>query len=263
MNEDKMKVHFMDMDLINAVNPISVNLIGAGGTGSKMLMALMDMNHAMITLGHAGLQVRLWDDDVVTGANLGRQRFASCEIGLPKSVALINRVNRWSGTNWKAETERFDRRAEHVQAGIYISCVDNVASRFAIADILNDLKKGYAYRDTPRYWMDFGNSKDTGQVILSTIGSIKQPDSIRYQTVDRLPFITEEFADLLKLSEQRDDTPSCSLAEALESQDLFINPTLADFGSAMLWKMFRSGMTMHRGLFLNLETAQVQPLKVA
>jgi hypothetical protein len=64
----------------------------------------MEMNHSLIELGHAGLQIRLWDDDVITNANLGRQRFAECETGLYKSVALINRCNRFSGTNWKAET---------------------------------------------------------------------------------------------------------------------------------------------------------------
>jgi hypothetical protein len=77
----------------------------AGGTGSKMLIALMEMNHSLIELGHAGLQVRLWDDDIVTHANEGRQRFAQCEVGLSKAVALINRANRWSGTNWKQKSE--------------------------------------------------------------------------------------------------------------------------------------------------------------
>jgi molybdopterin/thiamine biosynthesis adenylyltransferase len=75
----KIMVHFADNSLLNPTNPISVNLIGAGGTGSKVLTALMEMNHSLIELGHAGLQVRLWDDDIVTSANLGRQRFAECE----------------------------------------------------------------------------------------------------------------------------------------------------------------------------------------
>mgnify|MGYP006974284545 CR=1 FL=1 len=61
MNTEKIKVHFTDNSLINATNPISVNLIGAGGTGSKVLTALMEMNHSLIALGHAGLSVRLWD----------------------------------------------------------------------------------------------------------------------------------------------------------------------------------------------------------
>ena len=102
MNTAKTAVHFTDNYLLNPTNPISVNLIGAGGTGSKVLTALMEINESLIALGHAGLQVRVWDDDVITSANLGRQRFAESETGLYKSVALINRCNRWAGTNWKA-----------------------------------------------------------------------------------------------------------------------------------------------------------------
>ena len=74
MNTEKTKIHFTDNYLINPTNPITVNLIGAGGTGSKVLTALMEMNHSLVELGHAGLQIRLWDDDIVTNANLGRQR---------------------------------------------------------------------------------------------------------------------------------------------------------------------------------------------
>ena len=228
MNTEKPKVHFTDNYLLNPTNPILVNLIGAGGTGSKALTALMEMNHSLIELGHAGLQIRLWDDDVITQANLGRQRFAECEIGLYKSVALINRANRFSGTNWKAETvkfekDRLDKLPENAGASIYISCVDSVKARFGIADILNILNNGKAYSNRPRYWLDFGNSQHTGQVLLSTIGTIKQPNSEKYETVESLPFITDEFGELLKQSEQQDDTPSCSLAEALEKQELFIN----------------------------------------
>ena len=109
MNTEKKAVHFTDNYLISPTNPISVNLIGAGGTGSKVLTALMEINESLIALGHAGLQVRLWDDDVITSANLGRQRFFESETGLYKSVALINRINRCIGTNWKAETVKFEK----------------------------------------------------------------------------------------------------------------------------------------------------------
>src|SRR5690606_31622555 len=79
MKTAKEKIHFTDNYLLNPTNPISVNLIGAGGTGSKVLTALMEINESLIALGHAGLQVRLWDDDIITSANLGRQRFFECE----------------------------------------------------------------------------------------------------------------------------------------------------------------------------------------
>ena len=266
--EVKTKVHFTDNALINPTNPITVNLIGAGGTGSQVLTALARMNHALSELNHAGLSVRLWDDDVITEANLGRQLFAECELGLSKSVALINRANRFFGTNWKAETQRFEKYdlvqlQSNMKSEIYISCVDSVKSRFDIAEILNELKidKSY-YRNQCKYWMDFGNSQFTGQVLLSTIGDIRQPNSEKYEMVENLPFITEEFGELLKISELEDDTPSCSLAEALEKQDLFINSTLAQMGSSLLWNLFRNGLTENRGFFLNLKNFTAKPIKL-
>ena len=266
--EVKTKVHFTDNALINPTNPITVNLIGAGGTGSQVLTALARMNHALSELNHAGLSVRLWDDDVISEANLGRQLFAESELGLHKSVALINRTNRFFGTNWKAETQKFEKDdlgklQSNMKSEIYISCVDSVKSRFDIAEILNELKidKSY-YRNQCKYWIDFGNSQFTGQVLLSTIGNIKQPNSEKYETVENLPFITEEFGELLKISEEEDNTPSCSLAEALEKQDLFINSTLAQMGSSLLWNIFRNGLTVNRGFFLNLKNFQSQPIKL-
>jgi PRTRC genetic system ThiF family protein len=266
---EKPKVHFTDTSLINATNTISLNLIGAGGTGSKALTALMEMNHSLIALGHAGLSVRLWDDDVITEANLGRQHFAASEMGLYKSVALVNRANRWSGTNWKAETRKFkkDRLArlpEHASANLYITCVDNVQARFEIAEILNHLDNHRRYySNRPKYWIDFGNSQSTGQVILSTIGEIRQPQSVKYETVGNLPFVTKEFGELLKASEAKDDTPSCSLAEALEKQDLYINSALAQLGCSLLWSLFRKELTEYRGFFLNLKDFTTNPLKIA
>ncbi|MCC2590293.1 PRTRC system ThiF family protein [Chryseobacterium sp. MFBS3-17] len=268
LEERKTKVHFVDNDLLNSTNPIELNLIGVGGTGSQVLTALARMNHALVELGHAGLSVRLWDDDIITEANLGRQLFAESELGLPKSVTLINRTNRFFITNWKAETQKFKRHSlgklkNNMQSAIYISCVDNIKSRFEIADILNEFKNmNRGYRNQPKYWMDFGNSQFTGQVILSTIGNIRQPNSEKYETVENLTFVTEEFRELLTQSESKDDTPSCSLAEALKKQDLFINSTLAQIGCSLFWNLFRNGLTKNRGFFLNLKNFNSQPLKL-
>ncbi|MDL2145102.1 PRTRC system ThiF family protein [Flavobacterium tructae] len=266
MKTGKTKMHFTDPYLISPTNPITVNLIGAGGTGSKVLIALMEMNNSLVSLGHAGLSVRLWDDDIITNANLGRQRFAPSELGLYKSVALINRANRFTGTHWKAENVKFERDSfgklpSNAKATIYITCTDSVRSRFDIADILKNSNQRH-HRDDPKYWMDFGNSQHTGQVILSTVGDITQPKSEKFETVASLPFVTEEFGELLNQSEQQDDTPSCSLAEALEKQDLYINSALAQMGCSLLWNLFREGMTANRGFFLNLKDFRSQPIPV-
>lgn len=269
MKTPNAKAHFVDNTLINPTNPIKVNLIGAGGTGSHLLTRLAVINQSLVTLGHAGLLVRVFDDDVVTEANKGRQPFAEAEVGLKKVVALINRVNRFFGTAWKAIPHKYNKgfimqNPEMVRAAITISCVDNVAARFEIADILKAFKQiDNNTINQPLYWMDFGNGQYTGQVLLSTISAIKQPASKKFAPVAQLPFITDEFKDLLNHADTADDTPSCSLAEALQKQDLFINSSLAEIGSSLLWRMFREGMIMDRGIFVNLREFRTQPLKVA
>jgi len=110
--------------------------------------------------------------------------------------------------------------------------------------------------------MDFGNSHKTGQVILSTVGKSQQPASKKYEPVEQLAFVTEEFGDLLRQSETIGDTPSCSLAEALLKQDLYINAALAQFGCSLLWNLLREGMTPYRGFFLNIADFRAQPLAV-
>lgn len=262
----RTKMHFADNYLINPTNPVTVNLIGAGGTGSQMLTALARVNHSLLALGHTGLQVNLFDDDVVTTANQGRQLFADCEVGLCKSVALINRTNRFFGTNWKAVTKPFTSKGintlpERGRANIYITCVDTAAARFDIAESLeNMVNSSRIQRDKPMYWLDLGNSKNTGQAILATISPIQQPNSELYEPVADLPFVTQEFKEVL---EAQDDTnePSCSLADALEKQDLFINSTLANMAASLLWNLFREGMTDTRGFFLNLKNFGSTPIK--
>ncbi|MFD2602613.1 PRTRC system ThiF family protein [Flavobacterium suzhouense] len=255
------KAHFIAPELLNPTNPISVCLIGAGGTGSQVLTGLARMSHSLQQLGHAGFQVSLWDDDVITDANRGRQLFAECEVELSKATALITRTNRFFGTAWKAVEKPFTVNTATGRNAIYISCVDSTAARFYIAEVLNDLNLSSNRADTPRYWMDYGNSKDTGQVILSSVGKIKQPKSEKFDTVESLPFVTEEFGELLRQSDN-DNTPSCSLAEALEKQDLFVNSVLAQMGCSLLWQLFRKGHTEQRGMFINLGNFRTVPVNL-
>jgi PRTRC genetic system ThiF family protein len=261
-------VHITDNYLVNPTNPITINLIGAGGTGSQMLTSLARMNQAMLALDYPGLVVTVYDDDTVSPANLGRQLFAEVEVGLHKSVALVNRINRFFGTNWKAVTQPYTAEnrpylPERGKANLYITCVDNAAARFEIGEMLSDYKSGYCYdRNRPLYWMDLGNSKYTGQVLLSTIGELRQPTSEKFDAVGNLPFVTETFKSLLETADITDDTPSCSLAEALTKQDLFINSSLAQMGSSLLWQLFREGIIFNCGFFMNLRDFRTTPIKI-
>lgn len=264
MNLKKTVVHFTDPYLLSPPNPILVNLIGAGGTGSQVLSALARINHALVAMQHPGLFVRCFDDDVVKEANLGRQLFAPSECGQPKSSALIARINRFFGINWKSICTRFDENTvppELLSSNITISCVDTAASRFTIAKTLRRLPIHQRHRDRCLYWMDFGNALQSGQVILSTVHPIKQPVSKQFTTIATLPPLTEEYKTLLQ-SAKEEDLPSCSLADALSKQDLFINSSLAALGASLLWNLFRQGLIRHRGFFVNLENFRSQPVLI-
>lgn len=268
MTTVKTNIHFFDSYLLSPTNPIRVHVIGAGGTGSKFMTALMEINHSLLEMEHPGLDVHLWDDDIVTASNIGRQRFAESEKNLYKSQAIINRLNRWAGTSWKAVTKKFQRDADGkipngAGASIYVSCTDTVASRIEISEIIGLLNKDYGYhRDKGRYWLDMGNAQFSGQGILSTIGKIEQPTSKRFKTFEKLQSIIDEYGTAMQNSEQQDDTPSCSLAESLDKQDLFINSTIAQLGGSLLWNLLKTGMTENRGFFLNLQNLKSQPIAV-
>jgi len=251
----KQKMHFTERYLLNPTHPVTVNLVGCGGTGSQVLTALSRMNHTLIALGHPGLHVTTFDPDHVTEANQGRQLFSASDTGLNKAVVLTTRINRFFSTGWEAVPDFY----KNEPANILITCTDTVKSRMEIAETLLQ-KQDNNYRPYAKrmYWLDFGNTKNTGQVILGTFGIIPQPRSKKYIPTGKLPCVTECF-DLMTIDE-KDSGPSCSLAEAIEQQDLFINSTLANIGSKLLWKIFKEGMTNQRGAFLNMDTLKLNPV---
>ncbi len=260
------RVHYIDNYLINPQHPVTVNIIGAGGTGSQVLTGLARLDVTLRALGHPGLFVTLYDPDIVTEANIGRQLFGYSDMGLNKAQCLVTRINNFFGNDWKAVPDIFPAMLKNAcrdnMANITVTCTDTIKSRLDLWKILKSVYIPEYHDDiTPLYWMDFGNTQTSGQVVLGTVPKkIKQPASQLYETVGSLKVITR----LVKYArvKEEDSGPSCSLAEALEKQDLFINSTLAQLGCDILWKMFRKGMIEHHGVFLNLETMKVNPIMV-
>lgn len=260
------RVHYTDSYLMNPQHPVTVNIIGAGGTGSQVLTGLARLDVTLRALGHPGLFVTLYDPDIVTEANIGRQLFGYSDMELNKAQCLVTRINNFFGNDWKAVPDIFPAMLKNAcrdnMANITVTCTDNIKSRLDLWKILKSVYIPEYHDDiTPLYWMDFGNTQTSGQVVLGTVPKkIKQPASQLYETVGSLKVITR----LVKYArvKEEDSGPSCSLAEALEKQDLFINSTLAQLGCDILWKMFRNGMISYHGLYLNLETMKVNPIHI-
>lgn len=258
--------HYTHEYFLNPQHPVTVKVIGCGGTGSQMLQAMARINVSLIALGHPGLLVQAWDDDRVTEANLGRQLFSKADLDQYKSKILIERINRFYGFNWQAFPLKYGEQEikDDMFGNLFITCVDNVASREVVYGIKIKIKNKNSIRNRepfniPVYWLDLGNNQKSGQLVLGTFASMKQPKGTK-GTVKELPTILDLFPDMKKFD--KPGLPSCSLAEALGKQDLFINSIMAQYGAQLIWKMFRDLRIEYHGLFVNLDTLVTNPIKV-
>ncbi|MFC6281191.1 PRTRC system ThiF family protein [Polaromonas aquatica] len=235
--------------------PVKVLLVGAGGTGSQMMVKLVNLHKAMVALGHPhGFRVTVVDPDVVSHANIGRQNFYPGDVGSFKADVLVTRANMaLENTVWESNIGKLDTRSSLQDFDIVIGAVDNRAARLGILRGLEGTMSGV------RYWLDTGNRKADGQVILGEVSSRSKVGEDKL----RLPHVAELYPEMIDpAQEDKDDTPSCSLAEALEKQSLFINPTIADFAGNILWQLFTKGEIEAHGVFVNLERMMVMPMKV-
>jgi PRTRC genetic system ThiF family protein len=227
--------------LTDPVHKIHCVVIGAGGTGSQVMQGLGAMNHALECLGHPGFYVTLYDSDIVTEFNLGRQLFNQADLGKNKADVMIEKVNRFYGTSWKSCPEDFTERMRVGYQTIYFTCVDKVAPRKHLHKILTTRHRTSNF--DWNYWMDFGNGRNTGQVILGSYSCL--PINLKSVGDIGIP----EFDD--------NETPSCSLAEALTKQDLMINRVVANLGLTMLWSAFSELKFKYNSIYINLGKMKV------
>ena len=263
---------------------LQIAVAGCGGNGSQVLSGLARLHAALLALGHRGLQVTAFDPDTVTAANVGRQLFSAGDIGQNKARVLINRLNCYYGLNWQASAGTSVSGPCH----FLITCVDTVSARQSLSKA--------AQAD---YWLDLGNTDQKGQVILGQTIAMRlrtnhyfHPDKyadddydddddltpaqrrrlraaaaakvavLQHKDRKNLPTVLDIFPELQKPHFAEDNAPSCSLAEALERQDLFINQTVATFALQLLWQFIRQGGLDIHGYFINLETGKVTPLPI-
>jgi PRTRC genetic system ThiF family protein len=255
-------VHFAPEYFLDPPHPITILVVGAGGTGSQVLTQLARMHVSLVALGHPGFYVRLMDADIVTEANMARQMFAISDLHLNKASVLVSRINRFFGLRWSAVNEMFSETTDLIDGknNITITCTDTIDSRWVIRNYLKKRVEKLQPYQIPVYWMDFGNTLNSGQVILGNIMGQKQPKS-EYRTLSTLPTLFDIYPKL-PMSPEDVDTPSCSLAEALQRQDLFINSMLAQLGCKMLWDLFRNAKLDYHGVYVNLNPLNISTLPI-
>jgi PRTRC genetic system ThiF family protein len=247
--------HLLPADLLKR-RPVRVLVVGAGGSGSAIVMGLPYLHQAMLVWGHPyGLDVTLMDADVVSETNCVRQPFSRSDIGQNKAIVLINRINLFWGTSWNACPVLFTASTLNgnydQQPDLVIGCVDTRAARSIIERAFTKKSSRVSY------WLDLGNNATSGQYVLG------QPLNGRnLRKAERLRTVSELYPEIADPTAGEDALPSCSALEALERQEPFINQTLAASALATLARLFRYGRLWHHGGFFNAGTGQMTALPI-
>lgn len=232
----------MEVELFNKhYDPVKIAVIGVGGTGIHVLRNLCNINYALLALDTPGIHVTAYDGDDVSEANVARQLFSPSDIGLNKAVTMIWRINRYYGYSWKAVNERAST-SNVEKFDIVISCVDSLKSRIVVEQIFI---KNSLQNKSENYWIDTGNDKNSGQVVLGS-----------RNTETEIKTVIEEYGGNMSDIEH---LPSCSTMQSLVRQDLFVNQRIALEATNLIWtEMIREKkLTTARIFIKNRQTTSI------
>jgi PRTRC genetic system ThiF family protein len=254
-----METHRLHEELLQ--REVRVLVVGCGGTGSAILGGLPYLHLSMLAQGHPyGLSVTVMDGDKVSPANSVRQPYSRAEVGLNKAIVLVNRINLFWGLNWQAIPQALTAQTlapsyaghfeRHLRPDLVIGCVDTRVARALIA-------QSTAGFSGVGYTLDVGVSASSGQFVL---GEPQNARNKRSRT--RLRTVAELYPEVVDPALDDDNTPSCSVVEALERQEPYVNVVLAQHALALLARLFRYGQVSHHGGFVDVATARAMPLAV-
>lgn len=174
--------------------PTSIVVIGAGGTGSRLLPPLVQLVKTCLRKHNPAAMldkcdVYVIDGDIVEEKNLSRQNFISPDVGKNKALVVAERYARAFGINVIPCTEYltpetrpvFDGPAGEIpfsrvfENAVVIFCVDSAKARKEILQFMN------RFCNTNLFCIDAGNEDDFGQIkmftghlLLNNLGNIKE-----------------------------------------------------------------------------------------
>lgn len=231
---------FVNEDFYNNPDPTTIAVIGSGGTGSHIIERLAKIDYALKQMDKTRLSVTVYDPKDVQDFHATRQNFYPSEVGLNKAEAIVGRVNRMYGLNWLAVPKKYSQ----CYSNIIITSVDNVDARIRVGEVLKRSQNARGFRKS-FYWIDCGNAKNTGQVILGGCG---------FKTILDICPNLKDHEDI--------NEPSCSVRQTLKGQDLFINDEIGLEAAKLVWRL-RTELTFKvHGSFVNQEKGMKIPIKV-
>lgn len=174
-------------------------LVGAGGTGSFMAMNLARLAYELKQRGKTA-SITIVDPDRVETGNIPRSNFCFAEIGANKAETLAGRVSRAWGIEAGFVKEGFTpallqsaRDDWSVQSSnsnkliVLVGCVDNHLARLQMHETVKFYnEQRYSSDGTRFWWIDGGNGRDTGQVLIGN----RLDDKTIYDSAQKSPILS-------------------------------------------------------------------------
>lgn len=195
-------------------DPIEIIVVGVGGTGGYLVRDLCRFLYSLEKRlqGVTDIQLTLYDGDTVEEKNILRQNFMPQDVGQNKAEVMATRHTRAFGTNVSYIPEMFSAFSAQNsnRRRIIIGCVDNNAARREIAKYVARAWDNYNTAQKDIYWIDSGNEKKTGQVI---VGSRTLKD------------VTDLYPEIYMPSSDSVEQISCAERMMQDEQNMFVNLT--------------------------------------
>ena len=279
-----LDLSFLNAKLVLPVDYKSVEfwLVGAGGTGSFMAMNLARLAFELKTLGKSA-NVVIVDPDCVEEGNIPRSNFCFAEVGMNKAETLAGRVSRAWGIevgfvkegfrpallqsrndDWQVQSSNSNKLT------ILVGCVDNHLARLQIHEALKFYGERSYDNAAPRvWWIDGGNGRDTGQVLIGNRLNEKEIcDSSRKSPIlSLLPAPSLQHPDLLREGEnpvrkrpQSNEPVTCAERIHLGEQSLNVNQRVAVEINEMLTALLLTNSLRRFATYFDLESGTSRSL---
>lgn len=241
--------------LIHQPNKMHIRLIGCGGTGSWLAPSLARLAKVLIDAKEVDVHLNFQDADTVLEKNIYRQNFCTAEIGKKKAVVLANRYSAAWGIQISSTTEYLKESISISGFTIFVGCVDNTKARRAI----------YESVSPTGWWLDCGNDRFNGQVMLGRAGVPKSIDDVLAipGCTTWIPSPWLQWPALLQNdpSFPKGDEPvhmSCAEMLIRGQQGLAINQMVASIASSMLFEMLVTDDLRRMATYVDLPSGSMR-----
>lgn len=275
----------LDLSFLNAKLALPVDyklvefwLVGAGGTGSFMAMNLARLAFELKVSGKR-TNITIVDPDCVEEGNIPRSNFCFAEIGGNKAETIAHRIAKAWGIEVGFVKEGFRpallelksddwsaKYSDEHRLKILVGCVDNHQSRNEMHDAIKIYNEKSYNTSTPRlWWIDGGNGRDSGQVLIGNRLNEKEIcDSARKSPIlSFLPAPSLQHPELLQPENQKlqiqskrtkSDKITCAERIRLKEQSLKINQRVAVEMSEILSELLLTHKLKRFATYFDLES---------